>query len=85
MSEVEKFTFTFTCHKYRKCVHLFYFEARKNMPQVNYGKQPTAHTNVDAYSLNVPNNINLANVANEFVGRKDNRKLTFRHFSQNFS
>ena len=26
-------------------------------------------------------NINLANVANNFVDRKDNRKQTFRHLS----
>ena len=54
MSEVEKFTFIFTCLKNRTWTHLFCFEARKNIPQVNY----------------VPNNINLGDVANEFVDRK---------------
>ena len=34
---------------------------------------------------NILDNINLANVANEFVDRKDIRKQTFRHFSQNYS
>ena len=53
ISEVEKivrFTFTFTCHKCRKLRDLFCFEAPKDIPQVNYGKQPTTCTNVDAYS-----------------------------------
>ena len=30
-------------------------------------------------------NINLAYVANQFLDRKDSRKQTFRHFSQNYS
>ena len=34
---------------------------------------------------NILDNINLADVANEFVDRKDSRKKTFRHFSQNYS
>ena len=45
-------------------MYLFCFEARKNIPWVNYGKQPATHTNADAYSLNIPNIINLADVAN---------------------
>ena len=32
---------------------------------------------------NIRDKINLADVANEFVDRKDSRKQTFRHFSQN--
>ena len=32
---------------------------------------------------NILDNIRLADVANEFVDRKDSRKYTFRHFSQN--
>ena len=35
--------------------------------------------------INIPDNINLADVANEFVVRKDNRKQKFGHFSQNYS
>ena len=31
------------------------------------------------------NNINLADVANQFADRKDSRKQTFRYFSQNYS
>ena len=34
---------------------------------------------------NILNNINLADVANQFVDRKDNHKQTFRHLSQNYS
>ena len=34
---------------------------------------------------NIPDNINLADVANKFVDREDISKQTFRHFSQNFS
>ena len=45
-----KVTFTFTNHKYRKSGNLCWFEARKNIPEVNYGKQPTARTNGDACS-----------------------------------
>ena len=30
---------------------------------------------------NILDNINLADVANEFVDRKDSRNKTFRHFS----
>ena len=35
--------------------------------------------------INNPNNINLADVANQFVDRKYSRKQTFRHYSQNYS
>ena len=31
------------------------------------------------------NNINLADVANQFVDRKDSHKQTFRYLSQNYS
>ena len=34
---------------------------------------------------NILDNINLAYVANEFVDRRDSRKQTFGHFSQNDS
>ena len=34
---------------------------------------------------NILDNINIADVANEFVDRKDSRKQTFGHFSQNYS
>ena len=34
--------------------------------------------------INILDNINLADVANEFVDRKDSSKQKFRHFSQNF-
>ena len=34
---------------------------------------------------NILNNINLADVANQFVDRKDSHKQTFRHLSQNYS
>ena len=34
---------------------------------------------------NILDNINLADVANEFVTRRDSRKQTFGHFSQNDS
>ena len=34
---------------------------------------------------NILDNVNLADVANRFVNRKDSRKQTFRHFSQNYS
>ena len=34
---------------------------------------------------NILDNINLADVANEFVDRKDSRSKIFRHFSQNHS
>ena len=33
---------------------------------------------------NVLDNINLGDVANQFVDRKDRRKQTFRHLSQNY-
>ena len=33
---------------------------------------------------NILENINLADVANEFVDRKGSRKKTFRHFSQDY-
>ena len=33
---------------------------------------------------NTVDNISLADVANQFVGRKDRRKQTFRHLSQNY-
>ena len=35
--------------------------------------------------INVLDNINLADVVNHFVDRKDSRKQTFRHFSQSYS
>ena len=34
--------------------------------------------------INIVDNINLADVANQFVDRRDTRKQTFRHFSQNY-
>ena len=34
---------------------------------------------------NIVDNINLADVANEFVDKKDSRKQTFRYFSHNHS
>ena len=34
---------------------------------------------------NIFNNINLADVANEFVDKIDSRKQSFGHFSQNHS
>ena len=33
---------------------------------------------------NILDNINLADVANQFADRKDRRKQTFRHLSQNY-
>ena len=33
---------------------------------------------------NILDNINLADVANQFVDRQDRRKQTFRHLSQNY-
>ena len=35
--------------------------------------------------INILDNINLADVANQFVDRKDSSKQTFRYFSQNYS
>ena len=35
--------------------------------------------------INILDNINLANVANEFVDRKESRKQKFGQFSQNYS
>ena len=35
--------------------------------------------------INILDNINLADIANQFVDMKDNRKQTFEHFSQNYS
>ena len=46
--------------------------------------ETTTRTNVDTCSQNVPGNINLVDVENEFIDRKDSRKQTFRHFSQNY-
>ena len=34
---------------------------------------------------NILDNINLADVGNQFVDRKESRKQTFRHLSQNYS
>ena len=34
---------------------------------------------------NILDNINFADIANQFVDRKDSLKQTFIHFSQNFS
>ena len=34
---------------------------------------------------NILDHINLADAANHFVNRKDSRKQTFRHLSQNYS
>ena len=34
---------------------------------------------------NILDNINLADVANQFVDEKESRKQTFRHLSQNYS
>ena len=48
------------------------------------GKQPTARSNLHVL-INVQDNINLANIANQFVDRKDRRKQTFAQFSQNYS
>ena len=38
--------------------------------------------NVD---MNILDNVNLADAAHDSVGRKDNCKQTFRHFSSNYS
>ena len=35
--------------------------------------------------MNILDNINLANVAQESVDRKDSRKQSFRHFSQHYT
>ena len=58
--------------------HLFYYEARKNKPQVNYGKQKTTRINyvVLAHENNL-DNIHLVDDSNEFVHRKDSHKQTF--------
>ena len=43
------------------------------------------HTLILMYvQKNILDNINLADIANEFVDRKDSRKKTFRHFFQNY-
>ena len=38
--------------------------------------------NVD---MNILDNVNLTDAAHDSVGRKDNCKQTFRHFSSNYS
>ena len=35
--------------------------------------------------INIQDNINLADVANQFVNRKESRKETFKHFSHDYS
>ena len=35
--------------------------------------------------INILDNINLADVVNQFVDMKDSRKQTYGHFSQNYS
>ena len=35
--------------------------------------------------INILDNINLADVENQSVDRKDNRRQSFGHFSQNYS
>ena len=35
--------------------------------------------------INILDNINLADVVNQFVDMKDSRKQTIGHFSQNYS
>ena len=74
--------FTLTSHKCLKWAHLFCYEARKNKPQVNYGKQKTTRINyvVLAHENNL-DNIHLADDSNEFVHRKDSHKQTFWPFS----
>ena len=52
-----KVTFTFASQKYQKWRHFFHFEELKNIPQVNYGKQPSARSNVGACSKNILDNI----------------------------
>ena len=43
-----------------------------------------AHALIDHVHINTVDNINLADVANQFVARKDSRKQKFGHFSQNY-
>ena len=45
----------------------------KNILQVKYRKQPTAWSNIGAYSQEYCN-LNLADSANKFVGKKDSRE-----------
>ena len=80
-----KVNFTFTSHKCRKLRHLFCFEARKTCIRSTMGNNRLHVLILVHVQKNILDNINLADVANEFVDRKDSRKKTFRHFSQNYS
>ena len=68
-----------TCRKWR---HLFSFEVRKSISQVC--ENLCGNNRLHALMLvhvhnNILDDINLADVANQFVDRKNSRKQTFRH------
>ena len=75
LSQAEKFVklIYFHRHKYWNWLLLSCFEARENILTQYSLMLMHLHTNI-------LDNINLADVANEFVNRKDSRKQTFRQF-----
>ena len=80
-----KVTFTFTSHKYRKWAHFSALKHVKTYLRSTMGNNRLHTLMLIHVHKNILDNINLAYVANEFVDRRDRRKQTFGHFSQNDS
>ena len=83
------FVFTFTSHQMPKMTasYLLWNEwkhASGELWETTWGNNRLHALMLVHVHINIVDNINLADFANQFVERKDNRKQTFGHFSQNY-
>ena len=92
INEVEKivrFFFTFTSHQMPKVTVSFLPWSAKNQTsgqlcETTWGNNRLYALMLVHVHINIVDNINLADIANQFVDRKDSRKQTFGHLSQNY-
>ena len=92
INEVEKivrFFFTFTSHQMPKVTVSFLpWSAKKQtsgqLCETTWGNNRLYVLMLVHVHINIVDNINLADIANQFVDRKDSRKQTFGHLSQNY-
>ena len=71
-----KVNFIFASHKYRKLRHLFCFEACETCIRSTIGNNRLHALILVHVQKNILDNVNLADIANEFVDRRDSRKKT---------
>ena len=83
------FVFTFTSHQMPKMTasYLLWNEwkhASGELWETTWGNNRLHALMLVHVHINIVNNFNLADVTNQFVDRKDSRKQTFGHLSQNY-